>query len=95
MTVRKVLFSMGYRYRLHVKDLPGTPDIVFRSRQKAIFVHGCFWHALRVLMLTSPRAIIPSGPRSSQQTRSAIGGWRLVKGGWLENPRRLGMRALG
>jgi DNA mismatch endonuclease (patch repair protein) len=35
---------MGYRYRLHAKTLPGTPDIVFPGRVKAIFVHGCFWH---------------------------------------------------
>jgi DNA mismatch endonuclease (patch repair protein) len=36
---------MGYRYRLHRADLPGTPDLVFSSRRKVIFVHGCFWHA--------------------------------------------------
>lgn len=42
--VRSVLFSMGYRYRLHGADLPGRPDIVLRSRRCAIFVHGCFWH---------------------------------------------------
>jgi DNA mismatch endonuclease (patch repair protein) len=42
--VRKALFAAGYRYRLHRKDLPGKPDIVFPSRKKAIFVHGCFWH---------------------------------------------------
>jgi DNA mismatch endonuclease, patch repair protein len=35
---------MGFRFRLHAKDLPGKPDLVFRSRKKAIFVHGCFWH---------------------------------------------------
>jgi DNA mismatch endonuclease (patch repair protein) len=44
MVVRRVLHAMGYRYRLHAKDLPGKPDIVFRSRRKAILVHGCFWH---------------------------------------------------
>jgi DNA mismatch endonuclease, patch repair protein len=42
--VRRLLHSNGYRYRLHVKRLPGKPDIVFPSRKKAIFVHGCFWH---------------------------------------------------
>ena len=42
--VRKLLFSMKFRYRLHAKDLPGKPDLVFRSQKKAIFVHGCFWH---------------------------------------------------
>jgi DNA mismatch endonuclease (patch repair protein) len=42
--VRKALFARGYRYRLHRRDLPGTPDIVFPTRRVAIFVHGCFWH---------------------------------------------------
>lgn len=45
MLVRKALFAMGYRYRLHRRDLPGTPDIVMPGRKIAIFVHGCFWHA--------------------------------------------------
>lgn len=44
MIVRRLLHSMNYRYRLHPKDLPGRPDIVFGARRKAIFVHGCFWH---------------------------------------------------
>lgn len=44
LVVRRLLHGMGYRYRLHRKDLPGKPDIVFVSRRKAIFVHGCFWH---------------------------------------------------
>lgn len=42
--VRKWLWNNGYRYRLHRKDLPGKPDIVFPGRKKAIFVNGCFWH---------------------------------------------------
>ena len=42
--VRRMLFALGYRFRLHRRDLPGTPDIVFVSRRKVIFVHGCFWH---------------------------------------------------
>jgi DNA mismatch endonuclease (patch repair protein) len=44
MSVRQLLFSMGYRYRLHLRAVPGNPDIVFLPRKKAIFVHGCFWH---------------------------------------------------
>jgi DNA mismatch endonuclease (patch repair protein) len=44
IAVRKLAHALGYRFRLHRKDLPGKPDIVFPSRQKAIFVHGCFWH---------------------------------------------------
>lgn len=45
LVVRRLLHSLGYRFRLHRKDLPGTPDIVLPGRRKAIFVHGCFWHA--------------------------------------------------
>ncbi|MAB13093.1 MAG: very short patch repair endonuclease [Parvibaculum sp.] len=44
MQVRRMLFKAGYRYRLHRSDLPGKPDLVFPSRKKIIFVHGCFWH---------------------------------------------------
>ncbi|QNI30830.1 DNA mismatch endonuclease Vsr [Alloacidobacterium dinghuense] len=44
VALRRLLYGMGYRYRLHRKDLPGTPDIAFPSRRKVIFVHGCFWH---------------------------------------------------
>lgn len=45
MIVRRLLYAQGYRYRLHTKDLPGKPDIVFRGRHKVIFVNGCFWHS--------------------------------------------------
>lgn len=44
LVVRKLTFSLGYRYRLHVRALPGAPDMVFPSRKKVIFIHGCFWH---------------------------------------------------
>jgi len=42
--VRRLLYRAGYRYRLHRKDLPGNPDLVFPGRRSVIFVHGCFWH---------------------------------------------------
>jgi|SRR5665213_107822 len=44
MIVRKTVHSLGYRYRLHQKSLPGTPDLTFLRKRKVIFVHGCFWH---------------------------------------------------
>jgi DNA mismatch endonuclease Vsr len=44
MAVRSLVHAMGFRYRLHVSDLPGKPDLVFPSRRKIIQVHGCFWH---------------------------------------------------
>lgn len=44
MAVRRLVHRLGFRYRLHRTDLPGTPDLVFSARMKVIFVHGCFWH---------------------------------------------------
>jgi len=47
LVVRSTLHSMGYRYVLHSRDLPGHPDLVFPSRKMIVFVHGCFWHGHR------------------------------------------------
>src|SRR5262245_58656336 len=44
MAVRRIVYGMGYRFRLHRRDLPGRPDIVFWGRRKVIEVRGCFWH---------------------------------------------------
>ena len=44
LLVRRLVHGMGYRYRLHQRNLPGTPDLVFPGRGKVIFIHGCFWH---------------------------------------------------
>src|SRR5580698_10275321 len=44
MLVRRLIYSMGYRYRLHSRKLPGRPDLVFATHRSVIFVHGCFWH---------------------------------------------------
>ena len=44
LTLRRMLHGLGYRYRLHAKGLPGSPDLAFASRKVALFVHGCFWH---------------------------------------------------
>lgn len=45
MTVRRLTHAMGFRYRLHCRELAGNPDLVFPARGKIIFVHGCFWHS--------------------------------------------------
>lgn len=44
IAIRTLLYSTGYRYRLHAGGLPGRPDIVFKGRKKLVFVNGCFWH---------------------------------------------------
>ncbi len=56
MRVRSLLHRSGFRFRLHRRDLPGTPDIVLPKHRAAIFVHGCFWHAHP----GCPRATMPS-----------------------------------
>jgi len=47
MIVRRLLFRLGYRYRLHDRRLPGRPDVAFSRRRKVVFIHGCFWHQHR------------------------------------------------
>src|SRR6185437_16737197 len=44
MAVRRLVYGLGYRYRLHRRDLPGKPDLAFGPHRKVIFVHGCYWH---------------------------------------------------
>jgi DNA mismatch endonuclease (patch repair protein) len=64
LRVRRLIHSLGYRYRLHSKDLPGKPDIVFSRKRKLIFVHGCFWHCCK-----------KAGCRKAHQSRSNEGYW--------------------
>ncbi len=54
--VRRLVHGMGFRYRLHVRSLPGQPDLVFPGRKKVIFVNGCFWHGHR----GCPNATVPA-----------------------------------
>lgn len=54
LIVRRIARSCGYRFRLNVPDLPGKPDLVFPKRNKAIFVHGCFWHGHSLPCCCSP-----------------------------------------
>ena len=86
--VRKLVRNLGYSgYRLHRKDLPGKPDIVFIGRRKAIFVHGCFWH-----QHPDPRCLDGRLPKSRQEywlpklernrKRDATAFKQLVEAGW-------------
>jgi DNA mismatch endonuclease (patch repair protein) len=56
LAVRSMVHRMGYRFRLHRKDLPGKPDLVFVSRRKVIFVHGCFWHSHGCRIAHTPKS---------------------------------------
>lgn len=55
-TVRRMVHALGFRYRLHVKELPGKPDLVLPRHRKIIFVHGCFWHSHGCRMAQRPPA---------------------------------------
>jgi DNA mismatch endonuclease (patch repair protein) len=86
LAVRKLLSSLGYRYRLHRASLPGKPDVVFPGRKKAIFVHGCFWHQHENCRLLSSRPKTNSsywGPKLSRnKLRDAINQRELHALGW-------------
>jgi DNA mismatch endonuclease (patch repair protein) len=76
MTVRKLVWRMGWRYRLHRHDLPGRPDLVFSSRHRVIFVHGCFWHSHLCHRTHVPRSNqsywIPKLERNRERDRSNL-----------------------
>lgn len=88
MVVRKLVFALGYRYRLHVRDLPGKPDLAFRKLRKVIFVHGCFWHrhgscSLARLPKSRPEFWIPKlegNKQRDQRNKEALEkeGWRVL-----------------
>jgi DNA mismatch endonuclease (patch repair protein) len=60
IAVRKIVHRLGYRYRLHVRTLPGRPDLVFPALGKVVFVHGCFWHR-------HPRCHYATSPKTRQE----------------------------
>jgi DNA mismatch endonuclease (patch repair protein) len=68
LRVRRLAHALGYRYRLHRKDLPGRPDLVFGDRRKVIFVHGCFWHRHP----GCPRARFPKSPERAAFWREKL-----------------------
>ena len=76
LIVRRLAHRLGYRYRLHRRDLPGTPDLVFPRLRKVIFVHGCFWHQHdcplgRKQPSTNPDYWLPKLARNVERDRSA------------------------
>ncbi len=85
IAVRRLLHSMGYRFRLHRKDLPGTPDIVMPSKHVIVLVHGCFWHqhtgCRRATFPSTRREFwIPKLTRNAERDRQV--GRQLRKLGW-------------
>ena len=85
LIVRKLLHANGYRYRLHPKGLPGRPDVVFRSRRKVIFVHGCFWHGhpgCKRATFPKTRASFWKNKLEAKRRRDAKVGAELRRMGW-------------
>lgn len=84
MAVRHILHGLGYRYRLHRRDLPGTPDLVFPGRRKVIFVHGCFWHGHACpkgrLPKSRPEFWVPKIERNKERDAAALEALREI--GW-------------
>ena len=87
VAVRKLVHGLGYRYRLHARDLPGCPDLVFRRLRRVIFVHGCFWHrhpviGCKLARLPKSRVAFWSDKLDGNHRRDAANVRRLRKEGW-------------
>jgi len=85
LTLRRLLHRMGYRFRLHQRDLPGTPDLVFPSRRTIVFVHGCFWHrhvGCRNAVLPATRREFWDAKLTENVSRDARNIARLEAAGW-------------
>ncbi len=85
MIVRRIAHAMGYRFRLHRKDLPGSPDLVFPRLKKTIFVHGCFWHGhdgCRYATVPKTRTEWWLAKVAKNQERDALAIARLSELGW-------------
>jgi DNA mismatch endonuclease (patch repair protein) len=84
MVVRRHLHARGWRYRLHRRTLPGTPDLVFPSRHAALFVNGCFWHGhgCRLGRLPKTRPEFWAAKIAGNRDRDARKTAQLVEGGW-------------
>jgi len=84
LRVRRIVHALGYRYRLHDRRLPGSPDLVFAGRRKVLFVHGCFWHRHRCKM-------------GNRLPKSRVGFWgkKLEENRRRDRANRRRLRALG
>lgn len=105
LALRSLLHGLGFRFRLHRRDLPGTPDVVLPGRQVAIFVHGCFWHGHACKKDKMPKSRldywgpkIEANRKRDSKSRRALRalGWRVLTV-WeceLKKPSKLSNRLL-
>ncbi len=104
LALRRLVHGMGHRYRLHAKELPGRPDLVFRPLKKVIFVHGCFWHrhdACRYATTPKSRTVFWHAKFAANVARDRRNVRDLKKAGWrvltiwqcqLKNPNKVAKR---
>lgn len=86
MKLRRLVHGMGFRYRLHVKDVPGKPDLVFPSRHVVIFLHGCFWHrheGCKLARLPKSRLVFWKTKLEANKERDLLHQRQLRDLGWL------------
>jgi DNA mismatch endonuclease (patch repair protein) len=88
MIVRRALHARGFRYRIHVKDLPGKPDLVFPRYKSVLFIHGCFWHGHDCHLFKMPgtrtefwQAKIQKNRENDAKAKAALAalGWRVLE----------------
>jgi DNA mismatch endonuclease (patch repair protein) len=85
MALRRALHRLGLRYRLHGKDLPGRPDLVFPARRAVLFVHGCFWHGhdcARGRRAPKSNRAYWTAKIARNRARDAAAGEKLAAAGW-------------
>ena len=84
LLLRRFVFDLGYRYRIHNKDLPGKPDMVFSSRKEIIFMHGCYWHGhtCRLGRIPKSRVAYWIGKTAGNRDRDKLTLRRLRGMGW-------------
>ena len=82
--VRRALHAMGYRFRTHVRDLPGRPDLVFTKRHAVVFVHGCFWHrhGCKKTYVPKVREEFWDSKFTANKSRDERNQLQLVRSGW-------------
>lgn len=84
LLIRRGLHARGYRFRLHVKDLPGRPDVVFPKHRAVLFVHGCFWHGHNCHLFRMPatRTDFWASKIDANRSRDARASAALAEAGW-------------
>ncbi len=85
LAIRTALHRLGYRYRLHAADLPGKPDLVFRTRRKVILIHGCFWHqhdGCKITRLPKSNTAYWTPKLLANKSRDTVNLLKLTELGW-------------